>query len=161
MEQYSRFSRNELESSGKSLKKAWEEHKEALLYESKHYRNKKHELYTPYYIDKNITEYTEAFAHLCDIEITKYNAFLLHPDRLEKQSNDRKPKVGKSPCEIEARKQRLRERGITEPSKLGYAMRELIAPLFRGAVSLMYPRTRNNHKHKQSRISPVRSKDRR
>ena len=84
MEQYSSFSRNELESAGKSLKAAWEEQKEVLLYESKHYRSKKHELYTPYYIDKSITVYAEAFAHLRDIKITKDNAFLLRPDRFEK-----------------------------------------------------------------------------
>jgi 1-acyl-sn-glycerol-3-phosphate acyltransferase len=42
---------------------------------------------------------------------------------------------------IEIRKQRLRESGITEPSKFGYVIRDLIAPLFRFGVSLLYPKS--------------------
>jgi hypothetical protein len=54
---------------------------------------------------------------------------------------DDKRRLEKAIAKIEARKQRQRENGITEPSKLGYAIRDLIAPLFRGAVGLMYPKS--------------------
>jgi len=37
-----------------------------------------------------------------------------------------KQRLEKALAKIEARKKRLREEGITEPSKLGYAMRDLI-----------------------------------
>ena len=50
-------------------------------------------------------------------------------------------RLQKALAKIEKRKQRQREKGITEPSKFGYVMRDLIAPLFRGAVSLMYPKS--------------------
>ena len=50
---------------------------------------------------------------------------------------------------IEARKKRLRERGVSEPSKFGYIMRDLAAPAFRGAVldvdRAMVSSCRNNH----------------
>jgi hypothetical protein len=45
-------------------------------------------------------------------------------------------KLEKALVKIEARKQRQRETGITEPSRLGYALRGLIAPLFRFGVIL-------------------------
>jgi len=92
MESYSSFLRSELEVSGKSCRTAWEEIKRKIISEAstRTQETEYKELYSTYrYIDKNITEYAEAFAHLCDIKITKHNAFLLRPDRLEKQSNDR------------------------------------------------------------------------
>jgi hypothetical protein len=49
-------------------------------------------------------------------------------------------RLQKALAKIETRKQKQRDKGITEPSKFGYAIRGLIAPLFRCAVSLMYPR---------------------
>jgi hypothetical protein len=54
-------------------------------------------------------------------------------------------RLEKALAKIEARKQRLREKGITEPSKLGYVIRDLIAPLFRFGISLMYPRSGHVH----------------
>jgi 1-acyl-sn-glycerol-3-phosphate acyltransferase len=54
-------------------------------------------------------------------------------------------RLEKALAKIEIRKQRLREKGITEPSKFGYVMRDLIAPLFRFGVSLLYPKRGNVH----------------
>jgi 1-acyl-sn-glycerol-3-phosphate acyltransferase len=54
-------------------------------------------------------------------------------------------RLEKALAKIEVRKKRLREEGITEPSMLGYAMRGLIAPLFRFGISLMYPRSGHVH----------------
>ena len=48
-------------------------------------------------------------------------------------------RLAKARDKIEARKTRLRERGVSEPSKFGYMMRDLATPAFRGAVGLMYP----------------------
>jgi len=87
MERYSSFSRSELESNGKSCKTTWEEIKRKIISEASNYTQKTEysDLYSIYrFIDKNVTEYAEAFAHLCDIKITKHNAFLLRPDRLGK-----------------------------------------------------------------------------
>ena len=44
-------------------------------------------------------------------------------------------------AKIEKRKQKLNEKGITEPSKLGYILRDMLAPVFRGAISLLYPKS--------------------
>ena len=55
----------------------WEDHKKRQLGRVKYYHQNEHEIFQ--YKDKNITEYTEVFAHLNDIEITKDNAFLLRP----------------------------------------------------------------------------------
>jgi hypothetical protein len=81
MEAYSNFSRDELEAGGKSLRTAWEEHKETLIRQVKYYHPMEHEIYQ--YKDNAITEYTKAFEHLEEIKITKDNAFLLRPNRTE------------------------------------------------------------------------------
>jgi hypothetical protein len=86
MKEHSSYSRNDLEKGGKTLRESWEETKRQLVNEAHHSTQEQEykELRSIHrYIDKNITEYTEAFAHLCDIEITTHNAFLLRPDRLE------------------------------------------------------------------------------
>ena len=80
MEKYSCYSRTELETDGKTLRSAWEDYKYKLIAEVKYLLTPEHELYC--YKDKNITEYTDAFAHLHDVVITKHNAFLLRPDRI-------------------------------------------------------------------------------
>jgi 1-acyl-sn-glycerol-3-phosphate acyltransferase len=49
-------------------------------------------------------------------------------------------RLEKAIAKMEKRKHRLRENGITEPSKFGYAMRSLIAPIFRFGVGLIYPK---------------------
>jgi 1-acyl-sn-glycerol-3-phosphate acyltransferase len=56
-----------------------------------------------------------------------------------------KKRLQKALAKIEKRKKRLHEKGITEPSKFGYTMRRLIAPLFRFGVSLLYPKSGNVH----------------
>jgi len=72
---------SEIEDSDKTLRIAWENYKEHLIGQVKYYHPFEHEIYR--YKDKNITEYTEAFAHLNDIKITRDNAFLLRPRRVE------------------------------------------------------------------------------
>jgi 1-acyl-sn-glycerol-3-phosphate acyltransferase len=90
IERYSNCSRNDLEADGISLRNAWEESKLKFISEAKDSRTKDLGIFSIYrYKDKNITEYAEAFAHLCNIEITRHNAFLLHPNRLEYPHYDR------------------------------------------------------------------------
>jgi len=81
MEKYSYYSRKDLEANGKSLRVSWEEYKEVMISQVKHYYPMEHEVFQ--FKDKSIIEYAEAFAHLDVIEIKKENAFLLRPSRLE------------------------------------------------------------------------------
>jgi 1-acyl-sn-glycerol-3-phosphate acyltransferase len=80
---FSNFSRSEFEADDKSLYKTWEERKRKLVSQAMPY----HDMISDYnvykYKDKNIIEYTEAFAHLDYIKIKKDNVFLLRPGRLE------------------------------------------------------------------------------
>lgn len=50
-------------------------------------------------------------------------------------------RLEKAIAKMDARKHKQRTRGITEPSKLGYMLRDLVAPVFRCAVSLIYPKS--------------------
>ena len=50
-------------------------------------------------------------------------------------------RLKKALAKIENRKQRQREKGITEPTRFGYVARDMIAPLLRGVISLLYPKT--------------------
>jgi len=50
-------------------------------------------------------------------------------------------RLQKALAKIEKRKQRQRVYGITEPSKFGYAMRSFAAPVIRGVIGLLYPKT--------------------
>jgi len=88
MKEHSSYSRNDLEKDGKTLREGWDETKRQLVNEAHHSTQEQEykELRSIHrYIDKNITEHAEAFAHLRDIEITKHNAFLLRPNRMEFQ----------------------------------------------------------------------------
>ena len=50
-------------------------------------------------------------------------------------------RLKKALAKIEKRKQRQREKGITEPTRFSYVARDLIAPVFRGVCSLLYPKS--------------------
>jgi 1-acyl-sn-glycerol-3-phosphate acyltransferase len=81
--EFSTFSRCELEADGKSLKYAWEERKKKLVSQAMPHHDMNYDYSVYQYKDKNITEYTDVFAHLDSIEITKDNAFLLRAGGLE------------------------------------------------------------------------------
>lgn len=80
MEKYSRFTRADLESNGKTIREAWEETKLKIIMEADSVTRltEYEDIHSTFrYKDRNITEYEEVFAHLQDIAITKNNAFLL------------------------------------------------------------------------------------
>jgi 1-acyl-sn-glycerol-3-phosphate acyltransferase len=83
LNEFSNFTRYELEADGKILKDTWEKHKKELVSQAMphHDMNSDYNVYK--YKDKNVIEYKEAFAHLDYVKITKDNAFLLRPGRFE------------------------------------------------------------------------------
>jgi len=82
IEKFSVFSRKEFEVGGLSLKEQWINEVIRRKKEVKYYIEEKEITYP--YKDSTITEFTEVFAHLDTIKLTKENAFLLRPTRSER-----------------------------------------------------------------------------
>ena len=79
--------------------------------------------------------------HLRGIEIKNITDFYCALTDWRSKAMTDSQRLEKALAKIENRKQRERENGITKPSRFGYLLRDLAAPVIRSTISLLYPKT--------------------